>query len=106
MAFRVSTADVSVVDLTCTLESPASYSEIIDACKKASEGELKGIMSVTEEEVVSSDFIGDPHSCIVDAKAGIQLNNHFVKMIAWYDNEYGYAHRVVDLAIYMHSKGL
>lgn len=106
MAFRVSTADVSVVDLTCTLERPASYCEIIDACKKASEGGLKGIMSVTEEEVVSSDFIGDPHSCIVDAKAGIQLNDRFVKMVAWYDNEYGYAHRVIDLAIYMRSKGL
>lgn len=101
MAFRVPNCDVSVVDLTCKIEKSATYAEIIDALRKASREGLKDIMTVTDDEVVSSDFIGDPHSCIVDSKAGIQLNDHFVKLIAWYDNEYGYSHRVVDLAVFV-----
>jgi glyceraldehyde 3-phosphate dehydrogenase len=101
MAFRVSTADVSVVDLTCRLERPATYEDIKKAMKKAAAGSLKGIVDYTEDEVVSSDFIGDTHSCIFDAKAGISLNDHFVKLVAWYDNECGYSNRVVDLVNHM-----
>lgn len=101
MALRVPTPDVSVVDLTCRLEKSASYEEIKRVVKAAAEGPLKGILAYTEDEVVSNDFIGDNHSSIFDAKAGIALNGNFVKLIAWYDNEYGYSHRVVDLAIYM-----
>jgi glyceraldehyde 3-phosphate dehydrogenase len=101
MSFRVPVPDVSVVDLTCRLEKSATYEDICAAIKSASEGELKGIMSYTNDEVVSSDFIGDTHSCIFDAKAGISLNNNFVKLIAWYDNEMGYSHRVVDLVEYV-----
>lgn len=101
MALRVPTPDVSVVDLTCRLEKAASYDEIKKAIKDASQGPLKGILAYTEDEVVSNDFVGDCHSSIFDAKAGIALNEKFVKVIAWYDNEYGYSHRVVDLAIYM-----
>jgi glyceraldehyde 3-phosphate dehydrogenase len=97
MSFRVPTPDVSVVDLTCRLEKPASYQDICNAIKEASKGELKGIMTYTDDEVVSTDFVGDTHSCVFDAKAGIALNNNFVKLIAWYDNEMGYSHRVVDL---------
>jgi len=97
MAFRVPTPDVSVVDLTVRLEKPATYKEICDAIKAASEGELKGIMGYTEDEVVSTDFLGDSRSSIFDAKAGISLNSNFVKLISWYDNEWGYSHRVVDL---------
>jgi len=103
MAFRVPNPDVSVVDLTVRLEKEASYEHIKAAIKEASEGPLKNIMCYTEDEVVSSDFIGDTHSCIFDAKAGISLNNHFVKLIAWYDNEFAYSHRVVDLIEYMAS---
>jgi len=103
MAFRVPTPDVSVVDLTVRLGTGASYDEICQAVKAASEGEYKGILSYTDEEVVSSDFIGDPHSSIFDSKAGIGLNKNFVKLVAWYDNEYGYSNRVVDLIVYMHS---
>jgi len=101
MAFRVPTVDVSVVDLTCRLEKKATYSEIKAAIKAAAEGPLKGILGYTEEEVVSSDFIGNTHSSIFDAKAGIALNDNFVKLISWYDNEVGYSHRVVDLIAYM-----
>jgi len=101
MAFRVPTADVSVVDLTCRLEKPATYEEIKAAVKKASENELKGILAYTEDEVVSSDFIHDAHTCIFDANAGIALNSNFVKLIAWYDNEWGYSNKVVDLILYM-----
>lgn len=101
MALRVPTPDVSVVDLTCKLENPATYEEIVRAIKEASDGPLKGILSYTEDEVVSSDFIGDTHSSIFDAKAGISLNETFVKLISWYDNECGYSHRVLDLAIYI-----
>ncbi|KAJ3038622.1 hypothetical protein HDV00_000466 [Rhizophlyctis rosea] len=101
MAFRVSTADVSVVDLTVKLSKPAKYEEIVAAIKKASEQPgLKGVLGYTEDELVSSDFIGDTHSSIFDVKAGIALNDTFVKLVSWYDNEYGYSHRVVDLIIH------
>jgi len=101
MAFRVPTIDVSVVDLTCRLEKPATYEEIKAAVKKAAEGELKGILAYTEDAVVSTDFIHDPHTCIFDAEAGISLNDHFVKLVAWYDNEWGYSNKVVDLICYI-----
>jgi len=100
MAFRVPTPDVSVVDLTVRLTKPATYQQIKEVLKKASQTDLKGILGYTEDEVVSSDFIGDPRSSIVDANAGISLNDNFVKLVAWYDNEWGYSNRVVDLAIY------
>lgn len=103
MAFRVPTADVSVVDLTCRLEKSATYDEIKAAVKRASENELKGILGYTEDEVVSSDFIHDPRTSIFDAKAGIALNSNFVKLIAWYDNEWGYSNKVVDLIMHMAS---
>jgi glyceraldehyde 3-phosphate dehydrogenase len=98
MAFRVPTADVSVVDLTCRIEKPASYDEIKKAMKKASENEFKGIILYTEDQVVSSDFTGESCTCIFDAQAGIALNDSFIKLIAWYDNEWGYANKVVDMA--------
>ncbi|KAK2726642.1 glyceraldehyde-3-phosphate dehydrogenase-like [Artemia franciscana] len=104
MAFRVPVHDVSVVDLTCRLAKEASYEDIKKAVKEASEGAMKGILGYTEEEVVSTDFIGDNHSSIFDAKAGIQLSPTFVKLISWYDNEFGYSCRVVDLIKYMHSR--
>jgi len=104
MAFRVPVHDVSVVDLTCRLSKPTSYDDIKATLKKASEGSLKGILGYTDEEVVSSDFIGDTHSSIFDAKAGIQLNEGFVKLVSWYDNEFGYSNRVVDLAKYVHTR--
>ena len=104
MSFRVPTLDVSVVDLTCNLEKPATYEEICAAVKKASENELKGILEYTDEPVVSSDFLGDPHTSIFDAAAGIQLTDTFVKLVAWYDNEWGYSNKLVDLAIYVASK--
>ncbi|KAE9532195.1 hypothetical protein AGLY_010397 [Aphis glycines] len=95
MAFRVPVANVSVVDLTVRLAKPASYQDIKDKVKEAAAGPLKGILGYTEDEVVSSDFIGDTHSSIYDAKAGISLNDQFVKLISWYDNEYGYSTRVI-----------
>ena len=101
MSFRVPTIDVSVVDLTCRLAKPATYEEIKAAVKKASENELKGILDYTEDDVVSSDFLGDPHTSIFDAKAGIALNNNFVKLVSWYDNEWGYSNKVVDLISYI-----
>jgi len=104
MAFRVPTADVSVVDLTVRLAKPAPYAEIKKKVKEAAEGPMKGILDYTEDEVVSSDFITDCHSSIFDASAGIPLNDHFVKLISWYDNEYGYSNRVIDLIKYMQSK--
>jgi len=105
MAFRVPTPDVSVVDLTCRLEKPAPIEQINQVMKKASQSpEWKGIIEFVDEEVVSSDFIGDHHSSIYDARAGISLNPNFVKLIAWYDNEFGYSCRVVDLITYMASK--
>jgi glyceraldehyde 3-phosphate dehydrogenase len=104
MAFRVPTADVSVVDLTFKTTKATSYKEICAAMKAASEGELKGVLGYTNEEVVSSDFIGDPHSSIFDAGAGIELNANFFKVVAWYDNEWGYSLRVVDLMTAMAKK--
>lgn len=103
MSLRVPTLDVSVVDLTAALEKPATYEEICAVMKKASEGELCGIMDYTNEDVVSSDFLGDTHTCIFDAKAGISLNDHFVKLVAWYDNEVGYSSKTVDLIQYIAS---
>nr|CAG8610249.1 9992_t:CDS:2 [Entrophospora candida] len=97
MAFRVPTADVSVVDLTVRLKKETNYEEIKQKIKQASENELKGILEYTEDDVVSTDFIGDTNSSIFDAKAGIQLSPTFVKLVSWYDNEYGYSTRVVDL---------
>ena len=96
MSFRVPTLDVSVVDATFHLATDTTYEEIKNAIKEAAAGELKGILSYTEDDVVSSDLIGDPHTCIFDAKAGIALNDHFVKLIAWYDNEYGYSNKMLD----------
>lgn len=105
MAFRVPVPDVSVVDLTCRLKTPTEYDKIKAAMKQVSEDEVMSrYLGYTEEEVVSSDFIGDTHSSIFDAKAGIQLSPTFVKIVAWYDNEYGYSHRVVDLIKYVASK--
>lgn len=105
MAFRVPVPDVSVVDLTCRIEKGASYDEIKKAIQAASETDrLKGILAYTEDEVVSSDFITSTYSSIFDAKAGISLNNNFVKLVSWYDNEYGYSRRVVDLLKYVHGR--
>jgi len=103
MSFRVPLPDVSVVDLTVRIEKGASYDEIKAAIKEASETTMKGILGYTEDEVVSMDFLGDKRSSIFDANAGISLNPHFVKLISWYDNEFGYSHRVVDLIKYMAS---
>ncbi|CAL5361970.1 unnamed protein product [Camellia sinensis] len=103
MAFRVPTVDVSVVDLTARIEKKASYDEIKAAIKEASEGSLKGILGYTEDDVVSTDFIGDCRSSIFDAKAGIALNENFVKFVSWYDNEWGYSNRVIDLIRHMAS---
>ncbi|CAK42800.1 hypothetical protein CBS63078_10252 [Aspergillus niger] len=101
MAMRVPTSNVSVVDLTCRLEKATSYDEIKKALKDASENELKGILGYTEDDIVSSDLNGDDHSSIFDAKAGIALNSNFVKLVSWYDNEWGYSRRVVDLIAYI-----
>ena len=101
MSMRVPTADVSVVDLTCRLSKPATYEQICDAVKAAVAGEMKGIMDYTDEAVVSSDFITDPHTSIFDAGAGIALNDRFVKLVAWYDNEWGYSNKLCDLMIHM-----
>ena len=103
MSMRVPTLDVSVVDLTVTLKKPATYDEICAAMKAASEGELKGILGYTEDDVVSSDFLGDPRTSIFDKKAGIALTDTFVKVISWYDNEWGYSNKVVELIEYMYS---
>ncbi len=101
MAFRVPTLNVSVVDLTVRLEKSASYDEIKTAMKQAADGELKGILGYTEDEVVSSDFIGDARTSIFDAKAGISLNENFVKVVSWYDNEWGYSSKLLDMIAYM-----
>ncbi len=103
MSFRVPTLDVSVVDLTCNLRTKTTYDEIVAEIKRACDNELKGIMSYTDEMVVSSDFIGDPHTCIFDIKAGIMLTDTFVKLVAWYDNEWGYSNKVVDLIAHMYK---
>lgn len=105
MAFRIPVVDVSVVDLTVRLSKPATYEEICAAMKKAAEGNMKGILAYCEEEVVSSDFIGSTYSAIFDKLAGIALNPTFVKIVAWYDNEMGYAARILDLIQYMATKG-
>ena len=99
MSFRVPVADVSVVDLTVKLTKPATYEDIKKAMKEASEGDMKGILGYTEDEVVSQDFIGDARTAIFDAKAGIALNDSFVKVVAWYDNEWGYSNKLVDLVV-------
>lgn len=104
MAFRVPTPDVSVVDLTVRVKKETSYEEICSVIKNAATGPLKGLLEYTDEEVVSSDFIGNTNSCIFDKNAGIGLNSRFYKLIAWYDNEMGYSHRVADLMNYMASK--
>ena len=104
MAFRVPTVDVSVVDLTCNLEKPATMEEICAAVKKASENEFKGIIEYVDEAVVSSDFINDAHTSIFDSTAGISLTDTFVKLVAWYDNEWGYSNKLVDLACYIATK--
>ena len=103
MSFRVPTLDVSVVDLTCRLRKGATYDEIVAAVKKACDNELRGIMSWTDEALVSSDFIHDPHTSIFDVKAGIALNDNFVKLVSWYDNEWGYSNKVVDLIEHMYD---
>ncbi|WP_017304402.1 type I glyceraldehyde-3-phosphate dehydrogenase [Spirulina subsalsa] len=107
MAFRVPTPDVSVVDLTFKTEKATSYQEICAAMKAAAEGPMQGFLAYTEDEVVSMDFKGDPHSSIFDAGAGIELNDHFFKVVSWYDNEWGYSCRVLDLISLMgHKEGL
>ena len=103
MAFRVPTMDVSVVDLTVRLEKPATYSQICAAMKHASENEMKGILGYTEEALVSQDFVGDTRTSIFDAEAGIALNDNFVKVVSWYDNEMGYSTKIVDLIEYAAS---
>jgi len=104
MAFRVPTADVSVVDLTVRISKEASYEDICKCIKDAAEGSMKGILGYTDEDLVSTDFIGDQRSSIFDAKAGIQLSKTFVKLVSWYDNEMGYSNRVIDLLTYMQSR--
>jgi len=107
MSLRVPTPDVSVVDLTCRLTKAATYDEIKATIKAASEGKLKGILGYTEDEVVSTDFLTDRRSSIFDANAGIALNSNFVKLVSWYDNEWGYSNRLVDLALIVaHKSGL
>ena len=103
MSMRVPTLDVSVVDLTVNLAKPATYEQICEAMKAASEGELTGILGYTDEAVVSSDFLGDPHTSIFDAKAGIALTDTFVKVVSWYDNEIGYSNKILDLIEHMYS---
>jgi len=105
MAFRVPTADVSVVDLTFRTEKATSYQDICGAMKAAASGDMKGILGYTEDPVASSDFIGDSHSSIFDAGAGIELNSNFFKVVSWYDNEWGYSNRMVDLILSMAAKG-
>merc|ERR1712190_347601 len=104
MAFRVPTPDVSVVDLTCRLEKAAKYEDIVAAVKEASDGPMKGVLSWTEEEVVSTDFVTCKDSSIFDVGAGIALSDTFVKLVSWYDNEWGYSNRLVELALYMSTK--
>ena len=101
MSLRVPTLDVSVVDLTVNLKTPTTYNEICAAMKEASEGELKGVLGYTEDAVVSSDFLGDARTSIFDAKAGIQLTPTFVKVVSWYDNEWGYSNKVLEMIKYM-----
>merc|ERR1712080_231365 len=104
MAFRVPTPDVSVVDLTCSLDKGASYDAIVDKIKETAAGPMKGVLDWTDEEVVSTDFVTCPASSIFDVRAGIALSETFVKLVSWYDNEWGYSNRLVDLAVYMSTK--
>jgi glyceraldehyde 3-phosphate dehydrogenase len=104
MAFRVPTPDVSVVDLTCRLEKPAKYADIVAAVKEAAAGDMKGVLDWTDEEVVSTDFVSCKSSSIFDQNAGIALNDNFVKLVSWYDNEWGYSNRLVDLVCYMKAQ--
>lgn len=106
MAFRVPTPDVSAVDLTFKTDKATSYQEICEAMKAASEDEMKGVLGYTDDPVVSTDFQGDAHSSIFDAGAGIELNSHFFKVVSWYDNEWGYSNRMVDLMLAMEAKSL
>merc|ERR1712203_650358 len=101
MTFRVPTPDVSVVDLTCILEKPAKYADIVAKVKEAAAGPMKGVLYSTDEEVVSTDFVSHVGSSIFDESAGIALNDNFVKLVSWYDNEWGYSNRLVDLAVFM-----
>ena len=103
ISMRVPIIDVSVVDLTVRLNTPASYEEICAELRRASENEYKGIIAFVDEDVVSTDFIGDTHTCIFDKRAGLALNDRFVKLVAWYDNEIGYSNKVLDLIGYMYS---
>lgn len=103
MSFRVPVVDVSVVDLTCRLQKSTTYEEICETIKRASSNEMKGILGYTDEMVVSSDFLGDPHTSIFDEKAGIMLNSNFVKLVSWYDNEWGYSCKILDLISHMYS---
>merc|ERR1711963_1201193 len=104
MAFRVPTPDVSVVDLTCRLEKPAKYDDLVAAVKEAAAGDMKGVLDWTDEEVVSTDFVSCKSSSIFDINAGIALNDTFVKLVTWYDNEWGYSNRLVDLVCYMKAQ--
>ncbi len=101
MSYRVPTLNVSVVDLTCRLKKPTTYEKIVEVVKKASKGNMAGIVGVTDEPVVSSDFIGDSRTCIFDTTAGIMISPTFVKLVAWYDNEWGYSNKLVDLCVYI-----
>lgn len=103
MAFRVPVADCSVVDLTCRLEKPCTMDELKKVMKDQSEGKLKGILGYTDEAVVSQDFVTDDRSSTFDATASIALNDTFIKVISWYDNEWGYSNRLIDLAVHMKS---
>ena len=103
ISYRVPTADVSIVDLNVVLEKPTSYDEICKAMKKASETYLKGVLEYVEDEVVSLDFVGDPHTCVFDAKEGVELNEKFFKLIAYYDNEYGYSAKILEMIKHMHK---
>ena len=100
MSFRVPTADVSVVDLTVKLNTPTTYDQIIDAFRQYAQGEMKGVLQVVDDEVVSQDFVSETHTSSVDVKAGIALNDTFFKIISWYDNEYGYASKLIDMIIF------
>jgi glyceraldehyde 3-phosphate dehydrogenase len=104
MAFRVPTPDVSVVDLTCSLDKAGKMDDIVAAIKAAADGPMKGVLDYTDEEVVSTDFMTCPASSIVDISAGIALNDTFVKLVSWYDNEWGYSNRLVDLAVFLSGK--
>ena len=101
MAYRIPTIDGSVVDLTVNLKNPATYEEICAAVKKAAEGEMKGLLQYTEDQIVSSDVVGNPHGSVFDAKAGIALTDKFVKVVSWYDNEYGYTNMLLKLVAHM-----